>query len=366
MSENNVYFRNNASAKQKSYKYTEHITQEQLNAPAGAHALGSIRRVPDEPKNSEPVKKRKGKKKSRLKRVLTAALCIILILLTAASGLAVYSVHYILEDYTPQVLEDNEYAQEDALLYSDKVINILIIGMDTLSTDSRTRSDTMLLLSADTENRQIKLTSFLRDTYSYIPGYGTAKLNAACTYGGAQLVCDTVEYNFGVRIDAYIMTGYDMFIRIIEAAGGITVAEIDEKEALALADEGFSIPAGGSTQLSGEEALAYCRIRKGQDDFFRTERQREVISAVIDKISAMPPDELIRTAHKIAGSIQCSLTKEELIALAFRALPCLSGLVAEMSVPAPGTWHNETVNGQAVLSADLEANKQKLNEFLYN
>lgn len=365
MSENNIYFKDNNSAKQKNYKYTEHISAEQLLSPAGAHALGNIREYTEEPQHT-PSKKHKKKKKSVLRKLLMSAFVFLLAIITVLTGSCVYTVSYILKDYSPSDFGENQYAQENALLYSDDVINILIIGLDTVSTDENTRSDTMLMFSVDTKSRQIKLTSFLRDTYAYIPGYGTAKLNAACTYGGVQLVCDTIEYNFGIRIDAYIKTGYDMFLRVIEAIGGITVDEIDSAETLALSYEGFTVPEGKNTVLTSEEALAYCRIRKGQDDFFRTERQREVISATLSKISEMSPDRIIRIARDIAGDIQCSFTKEELIQTAIKVLPCITNIIPEMSVPVQGTWRNDTINGQAVLLADLEENKQKLNEFLYN
>lgn len=364
MSDNNIYFKDNNTQQQKNYRYTEHISSEQLNAPVGAHAMGSIRDIYGKPEQSGK-NKRKKKKKSIFRKLITAVI-VLTVLLAASSGALIYGANYILEDYTPADFDENRYAQEDALLYSDEIINILLIGMDTVSTDEDTRSDTMLLFSVDTKSSQIKLTSFLRDMYAYIPGHGTAKLNAACTYGGAQLVCDTIEYNFGIRIDAYVKTGYDMFLRIIDAVGGITIAEIDETEARALELEGFSVSAQKDIELTSEQALAYCRIRKGQDDFFRTERQREVINATLDKISEMPPDKIIRIARDIAGDIQCSFTKEELIRTALKAVPCIRGTAPELSVPVQGSWHNETINGQAVLAADFEENKQKLEEFLYN
>lgn len=374
MSDNDIYFKNHGKNANRSGKYTEQISSEELNAPVGAHALGKIKNTSSDSQafsnsnsgNKASNKKKKKKNASKTKIAVTALICTFLIVITAAVVGAFSLAAYVLEDYSPYEFGDNEYVSESDLTYSDNVTNILLIGMDTLSSEDTTRSDTMMLVSLDKKNKTIKLSSFLRDTYAVIPGHGSAKLNAACTYGGAQLVCDSIEYNFGIRIDGYIMTGYDMFLEIIDAVDGITVPDIDETESKALAAEGYDIPAGENVYLTAKEALVYCRIRKGQSDFYRTTRQREVITLVIKKAMHTSPVKLIKAAHEICSKITCSFSKNDIFSVALDVLQCLGGEIQQFSVPADGTWYNDTINYQAVLVADFEQNKEQLFEFIYN
>jgi LCP family protein required for cell wall assembly len=272
---------------------------------------------------------------------------------------------YVFSDYEVSDFGENVHIDESELLHSSSVYNILLMGIDTLNTESSSRSDAMILLSLDTKNREIKLSSFLRDSYVNIPGYGYMKLNAACVYGGPQLVCDTIEANFGIRIDDYAKVGYDMFIKIIDAVAGSTIPEIDETEAKALRLDGFETAPGTDIHVDGKNALHYCRIRKGQDDFSRTGRQGEVISLVLKKLPFSNPVRLLKTAKDIAGTIECSVESSELSGLLLKAVLCITGDIGQMTVPADGTWYNDTKNYQAVLVVDFQANNEKLNEFLY-
>ena len=138
---------------------------------------------------------------------------------------------YRTEDVYKRQHQDNVYVDSSTLMHDSKVTNILLIGVDGSSSDTSLRSDTMLMVSIDRNNKKIKLTSFLRDTWAVIPSTKSYnKLNAACSYGGAQLVMDTIEYNYNVKIDHYMLVGFDMFETIIDSVGGIDV-EVTEKEA---------------------------------------------------------------------------------------------------------------------------------------
>lgn len=360
------------TTEKKSDGYTEKIDSESLERKPGEMSFGDIitedgkinsgvMRTPREQKKDS--KKKKTKKKFKFFKTIIS---LVLILILIIPLLSVPLISYVLSDYESEEFGENVHAEESTLLHSSSVYNVLLMGIDTLDTGDASRSDAMILMSLDTKNGQIKLTSFLRDSYVYIPGYGNMKLNAACVYGGPQLVCDTIELNFGIRIDDYAKVGYDMFIKIIDAVGGVTIPEIDETEARALEREGFTVEPGTNIHLNGENTLKYCRIRKGQDDFYRTGRQREVISLVLRKLPRSNPVTLIKTAKEIAGTIECSIEKSQFPSLLIKALACLTGEVEQLTIPASGTWYNDTKNYQAVLVLDFDANKEKLNEFLYN
>ncbi len=369
-----IYFssRKGSEEKPKTGKtYLEKIDSEELQRRPGNFAYGDIvtergkirgEASPADKKISGGRGKRTAKKKKKPARALKLLLIVIGVIIVAAASLTTY----VLSDYEEKEFTENVHLEDEgSLLKSPMVYNVLLMGIDTLDTGDSSRSDAMILMSIDSKSGQIKLSSFLRDSYVYIPGYGNMKLNAACVYGGPQLVCDTIEYNFGIRIDDYAKVGYDMFIKIIDAVGGVTIPEIDETEAKALAREGFIVDPGTDIELDGTNALKYCRIRKGQDDFYRTGRQREVITLVLKKLPFSNPVKLLKTAKEIASTIECSISKGEFISLLFKAVLCLGGDIEQLTVPADGTWYNDTKNYQAVLVVDFSLNKQKLEEFLY-
>lgn len=369
-----IYFSKNKKSEKaentKSPSFTEQIDASQLKKTPGELSFGKIvtdnetikSHIPENNMKRDKKISKSPKKGSKAKKILIAILLVLL------SGILLLScgVSYVLSDYETSEFSENEYIEDKALLHSSSVYNVLLMGIDTLNTEDSSRSDAMILMSLDIKNKEIKLSSFLRDSYVYIPGIGNAKLNAACVYGGPQLVCDTIEYNFGIEIDDYAKVGYDMFIKIIDAVGGVTIPEIDETEANALRAEGFAIEPATDVHLNGEQALKYCRIRKGQDDFYRTGRQREVISLVLKKLPLSNPVKLINTAKDIARTIECSINKTEFPALLLKAVLCITGDIEQLTVPADGTWYNDTKNYQAVLVVDFEENNKKLEEFIYN
>ena len=185
------------------------------------------------------MKKEKSTRPSSGKRkmliILCSVLAFVLVLLIAATAFVEYQVGRLgdldnstlssdaIDDIlngetgTGPHMNDSDVDFGDAVdvLDEEHIINIMLVGQDRREGQGRQRSDAMILMSLDTKNGEIKLSSFLRDSYVNIPGYGYMKLNAACVYGGPQLVCDTIEANFGIRIDDYAKVGYDMFIKII-------------------------------------------------------------------------------------------------------------------------------------------------------
>lgn len=347
---------------QMPYNYI--VTDEDFDEFGGPEELSEKQRQRKRrkaQKNARKNLKRSGKKGGGFRRVLT----VILSLLLAAALLLSGAAAYVATGYTPAQLLPNESADAAGLLSSPAVYNLLLLGIDTQNTADSSRSDSMMLLSVDNAHSKLKLTSFLRDSYVYIPGHGDDKLNAACTYGGPQLVRDTIEYNFGVRIDGYLKIGYDVLIDLVDGIGGITIPEVDAVEAAALAAEGYNAPIGTEIKMNGLQALTYCRIRKGQTDFFRTERQREVLGIILKKALRTGPLRLTRLGRKLLAKAECSVPRKQLFTLAYRVLPCLLGGILSGRVPQDGTWYDDTKNYQDVLVVNYEENKAFLKEFIY-
>ncbi len=314
------------------------------------------------PSENKKSKKNKPKNKSKtLVKILAVLLSLVIVISVgtfAISGL-------IFKNYSPEPLVPNEYVDSSELMSSIGVTNILLMGVDNMNTNSSTRSDSMILLSLDTVHGKVKLSSFMRDMYVYVPGYYNTKLTHACQYGGPQLTVDTIEYNFGIDIDGYVKIGYELLIELVDELGGVTVEEISAIESKALKREGVHIEPGTDILLDGNEALQYCRIRKGQSDFQRTQRQREVLTALINKAVKTSPAKLISIATGLVEKVDSNISKNEFMSLGFKALRCITGGVEQQQIPANGTWSNATKNSMAVLVVDFDANKDILDKFIY-
>ncbi len=311
--------------------------------------------------------KKKKKKKSRVGKTVFVLLLVLLIVATSVFGIVYNTASKI--DYKPETHEDNVYVDSSSLMHDSNVTNILLIGVDGSSSDTSLRSDTMLLVSIDRNNKKIKLTSFLRDTWAVIPSNKAySKLNAACSYGGAQLVLDTIEYNYNVEIDHYMLVGFDMFSTIIDSVGGIEV-EVTEKEAefmRATAKVTRNIQSGESVHMDGAQALVYCRIRKLDSDFMRTYRQRKVITALIDKAKSTDLFSLKNLADTVLPMVQTDISPMELTKLIFGAAKFIGYDIKSERVPNDDTWSYKTIRGQSVIVTDFDANIQFLKNYLYS
>ena len=326
----------------------------------------------------EKAEKPKRRPKHVVRKVLAALLALVLVLVGAGVGWGYTKVKGILDvvNYVP--LGPNEYVATADLRSAAGIRNILFVGVDAREGEDvqKTRSDTMMLVTLDTTHEQIKLTSFLRDLYVEIPGYREDKLNAAHSRGGTQLLVDTLEYDFGVDIDNYVLVSFDMFTGIIDALGGVDV-EITEREAKyinsgdhmdAAAGEAFAgvTLTAGEQHFTGAQALWYSRIRYLDSDFYRTERQRKVISAVVRKAATSSPMTLLSMLEAVMPMVQTDLTSDELMELGTHALRYVGYDIAQMQVPVDGEYRNATRRSQSVLLPDKEANRRAFQEFVFN
>ncbi len=311
---------------------------------------------PTEPENEPPKKK-----KHRFLKVIGSV--ILSLFLFSFVFIFVFSS---LSDYTRSDLDSNEYVSSFELKKSPFVTNILLIGVDGSVSES-SRSDSMILVSFDFKHMKIKLTSFLRDSWVEIPSKGKkAKLNSACSTGGPQLVIDTLEYNFGVDIEHFIMVDFNMFTQIIDKFGGVEV-EVTKKEADFInRTTRQKVESGSNINLNGEEALVYCRIRKLDSDYMRTYRQRKVIGALIQKARNTEISSMVQIINEVFPLIRTDLSSLEITTLAYKALASLIlADIEQTRVPIDEHMHPDTVNGQWVEVIDIDAAKEYLCDFIY-
>lgn len=323
-----------------------------------------------------PEKKKKKKKKHHpVRNTVLVLLCISIAAVSCVGFYGYNTVNRLLSSFnTDEPLKDNEYIDDSELYRDSEQTNILLIGVDARESDVSSRSDTMMLLTIDNKNGQIKLTSFLRDSYVKIAGRKKEKLNAAYFRGGIQGLVDTLELNFKVEIPYYMLVDFEIFTTVVDMLGGIEV-EVTEKESAyskkTPTDRGGYLPleAGENIHLNGTEALWYSRMRYLDSDFMRTQRQRKVITAIVEKAKLQKPRELLELAETIIPLIKTNITADEMKKLGFDAVldKAYNYSIVQQQIPADETWSNKTISGVgACLVMDLDENAEILANFLRN
>lgn len=316
-----------------------------------------------------------GKGGSSKKPVIIAVVASLLVVLIAIAGVVLYNYNDILNQLNYKKSEKNKYVDENELTRGDGITNILLIGSDTRVSDtSGSRSDTTILLSVDTKSKQLKLASFLRDTYIEIPEKGNNKLNAAFSWGGSQLLMDTLEYNFKIDIDYYVAIDFEAFKDVIDRLGGVDV-EITDAEARYINSQDHmtweeieAFPntiSGGMNHFTGAQALWYCRIRYLDSDFNRTQRQRKTLNAALQAAKGKNISELLDIAKFGASLVTTDITKQQINTYTQQALSFLKYDIVGIQIPADGTWENISTQAGDSLGMDLEKNKEALNSFIY-
>jgi LCP family protein required for cell wall assembly len=177
---------------------------------------------------------------------------------------------------------------------------VLVLGMDQRPGEFGTsyRTDTMILISLDPKTNRVGMLSIPRDLYVDVPGWGLQRVNSAYGLGelsgpggGPQLAMQTVQYNFGIPVNEYVVVNFDSFIKVIDLIGGVNIyvesAIYDpEYPDMTYGYDPFYMEAGWH-EMDGHTALKYARSRHGTDDIDRGRRQQQVLYAIRDKVTAM-------------------------------------------------------------------------------
>lgn len=340
------------------------------------------------------------RRRNSLKRAALSFLCIVLaVILTAMLSVTLYfqyllkQINYVEHDETPTLSQEqlNEYLAEEEdsdasapsmdagdVEFKDHttqiggkgsgLVNILLIGQDRRPGESRARSDTMILCTFNKHTKTLTMTSFLRDLYVEIPGYQDNRINAAYAAGGMSLLNETLKENFGIHIDGNIEVDFNQFAQIVDLLGGVTM-ELRQDEADVINRDAPGTVSAGTQLLTGQQALAYARIRSldADGDFSRTNRQRKVISALLDSYKNASLSTVLSLLDDILPMITTDMNDVKIIAYATELFPMLSGAdIVSQRIPADGSYSGKMINGMSVLVADMEASRQLLEDTLLN
>ena len=327
----------------------------------------------------------------------TAALLLIL----AASGVLYFNGLLNLIDYKAaddfeqyDNLSDTDYRDDEDVVYSSPVyynesttiegfnesmidipkkdvLNILLIGTDVRggTYEERGNTDSMILVSVNTRDKNIKLTSFMRDMYVDIPDRDWARLNVAYAYGGPQLLFDTLKKNFDVDVDLYIRVNFANFRKIVNHVGGVDI-ELTEAEAKYMNDTSEKYNTKpvepGLQHLDGAQALSYARCRKIDSDFNRTKRQRTVILALVKEIKHCSPGELNSLLNVFLPMIQTNMSKMQILGLMADGTRYLNNNIETLNIPIKNSWRSETIRKRSVICPNFELNKTAIVAHIYS
>lgn len=271
-----------------------------------------------------------------------------------------------------------EQRQEETVNTVKGYRNIALFGVDSRDGElgKGTRSDTIIIASINQDTQEIKLISVFRDTYLNLSNDTYNKCNAAYAKGGPEQAISMLNANMDLDITDYVTVGFGGLIDAIDALGGVEI-EVTESEIshlnnyqLCMAEEmGVSyipVKKSGKQLLNGMQATAYCRIRytKG-DDFKRAERQRDVLTAMMNEAKGASVSALTDMVNAVLPQVETSLGVNEILSV----LGSVAGYDVVVSDGFPfeenRTGANIGSKGSCVIPDSLEENVIRLHEVLY-
>lgn len=279
----------------------------------------------------------------------------------------------------PEPREAEEAAETPAPEAKSDWWNILLLGGDSRSKAAYERTDSIIILSVNTRDNKAKMTSIMRDTWVSYPGMSDkGKINAANVYGGPDLAMATVNECFGTEIRDYVLINMVGLVDVIDQVGGIDIPVTsgerkwinkyakDYLNNFGQYDGATSLgETGDSVHLNGLLAMSYCRNRYIGTDYARTQRQRRVLLAFLDKLRAESPVQQMAVVASAFDSVKTDLNLVDLITLARIGLKLDSESIEQYRIPADGTFESGMKSGFWSIRPDFEKNRELLREFIY-
>lgn len=300
------------------------------------------------------------KKKSKVLRVILLILIIILFIIVTAAGTAFWyisnklgKINYV--DIDEENLQISAIAKNNLEGYR----NIALFGIDTRADSYATsRTDCIIIVSINEKTKEVKLISVYRDAYLDITDRGLDKVTHAYVYGGAEKTISTLNRNLDLNITEFVTVNFEAAKKIVDAVGGIKMTVTDAE-----ATQITGIGKAGTYNLTGSQALEYARTRNIDSDYKRTERMRDVLTAVFNKAKTMNVTQLNNLADEILPLVYTNIKTSEIFALAPDAI--------SYKISESNGWPYE-VKGATIsniwygVPVTLEENVKKLHQDVFN
>ena len=288
-----------------------------------------------------------------------------------ASSLAMNDWETVDPDDTSPIVNPDDIIIDNTggeLEQGSHVVNIMLVGQDAREGEGTQRSDSMILITFNKSKKAITLTSFMRDEFVNIPGYGTTKLNHAYQYGGMNLMNQTLYNYYGLQIHGNVEVDFSNFAKIIDMLGGVTIDLTEKEVAYMNAQEGWDL-SPGRQRLSGEVALRYSRIRQIDTDYARTERQRKVLLSIMNEYKTQSLPKMLELLEEILPMITTNMSKNQIMDYVVDMFGMVAGAeINTMRLPVDGTFEEgyvrvaEGMKLWCQYNIDFEANRKILQE----
>lgn len=240
---------------------------------------------------------------------------------------------------------------------ADDIVNILFVGQAARAGEEETMADSTMLISINTYTKEVTCMSILRDSFVKLPDYkghqcGRAKFTVCYnlgyqwgggTAGGMEMTNICLKDNFGIEVDYNVEVSFDSFIKMIDYIDGVDI-DLTQAEADYLNKDTLYVKRTiepGVQRLQGMEALSYARMRKAagdsESDIKRTERQRKVVEALLEKFRYRSIADLNKWIDILLPMVSTTMTPTDVTKLAARVLPIFSELkIKGATVPMEG------------------------------
>ena len=257
-----------------------------------------------------------------------------------------------------------------------KVTHYLLLGQDGYAEDivKDARTDTIVLVSLDETYNRVIMTSVLRDSRIRNPNGNDTKANLLYRYFGFDGIIRCLERELNIEIEGAVLINFEHVKPVIDALGGVDIT-INENEYIAiksiLLGRDPNMPKGpGMTHMTGRIALAYMRARAtGENgDFSRTQRQRKVVSQLIDKCRGLSLMELVNIYNQVSGGVEMNLSAMDILSAISKGYKLIAGGAdfREFSIPQKGTYSYGEVGGSSALIVRWNSNRTRFHEMLNN
>ena len=269
--------------------------------------------------------------------------------------------------------------------------NIALFGVDNRKEDVKSgQSDTTIIASINNDTKEVKLVSLYRDTYLNIGNDKYTKCNAAYNNGGPTQAMSMINTNLDLNITNYVAVNFKALATAIDCLGGLDVEMtyvelknmndycVETSEVTGMDYEPIEMPEYpgddkqeseilGSFHLNGVQATSYCRIRYTSGwDMRRTERQRYIISLIVEKAKKASLSTLNDIMDQVFPMIATDFSKSELIKLGMGILSYKLGETG--GFPNSSLMGDEVKNAiglDCVVPTTLETNVKALHQFLF-
>lgn len=300
-----------------------------------------------------------------MKKLIAVLKVVIIVLLTSILLVLSYIAYNMYSGYkaasegqVPSEIEFQGEKTEEA-----HKINILLVGSDARSKEELGRADTLMVAQYDTETKIPKLVSIMRDAYVEIPGYWPDKINAAYSYGGPELMRETLSDNLGLTLEYYVTLTFADFTNIIDDLFPEGV-EINSEKLLTVDDDTIQ---QGVQKMDGQTLLQYVRFRKDEEgDFGRIRRQNQAMGELAKQAQDMTTlARLPKVIGKTLGALDTNLTIKTLTNISKDFILGTTKELEHLSIPVEDTWSfDDYTEAGSVIRLDLVENSRQLHDFL--